>query len=226
MLTRSFVLAVLVSLALGAPSSATEPGTPMDCSDLELAPGLTCTTLIPAPSSTLYRGGPVGTRGAVDNEGNIYVGGVENSALQQIGMCLGQPLFRRPLLRVLNGSTWETLITAQDRCSTFPQRREGVSTVGLHFDARGSLYAEFASSCAFGAGGPQLACAQYIPGEDLSNNVWIARIDGFTPLADVLPPPPLPEPLCSNGEDDDGDGRIDAADDHCKSAADNDESRP
>jgi hypothetical protein len=55
---------------------------------------------------------------------------------------------------------------------------------------------------------------------------WLARIDGFTPLADVLPPPPLPKPRCSNGFDDDDDGRIDAADAHCKSDSDNDESRP
>ncbi len=60
----------------------------------------------------------------------------------------------------------------------------------------------------------------------LAGELWLARIDGFTPLADVLPPPPLPPPLCSNGRDDDGDGRIDAADAHCKSDADNDESRP
>lgn len=52
---------------------------------------------------------------------------------------------------------------------------------------------------------------------------WIARIDGFTPLADVLPPP---RPQCGNGLDDDADGRIDAADAHCKSETDNDESRP
>ena len=52
---------------------------------------------------------------------------------------------------------------------------------------------------------------------------WIARIDGFTPLAAVLPPP---APRCDNGVDDDGDGAIDLDDRQCKSAADNDESRP
>ncbi len=129
-----------------------------------------------------------------------------------------------PLLRKRVGDVWETLIVAHDRCEPL-FRREGVSTIGLYFDAHGSLWAEFASFCAPGLGGIS-NCEQYIPGGDLSNNVWLARIDGFTPLADVLPPPPLPAPLCSNGLDDDADGYVDAADDHCKSAADNDESRP
>ena len=49
------------------------------------------------------------------------------------------------------------------------------------------------------------------------------RIDGFKPLAAALPPA---APLCDNGLDDDGDGAVDLYDRHCKSAADNDESRP
>ena len=50
-----------------------------------------------------------------------------------------------------------------------------------------------------------------------------APIDGFMPLAEALP---APAPQCSNEVDDDGDGRIDAADQQCRSGTDNDESRP
>ena len=217
---RSVALAALVTASLAVPALAGELGTPIDCSNLVLAPGLTCTTLVPAPAATLYRGGPVGSRGAIDNAGNVYLGGVETSSLVEIGDCLGQPLQRRPLLRKLVGDGWEPLIRADDRCGPFT--REGTQTIGLHFDARGSLFAEFSTFCV----GLAVGCAQYDGSEDRANNVWLARIDGFTPLADVLPPPPLPQPLCSNGLDDDGDGDVDAADQHCKSDADNDESRP
>ncbi len=56
MLLRSAALAALVSASIAWPSLATEPGTPMDCSDLELAPGLTCTTLTePGPTTRTAR---------------------------------------------------------------------------------------------------------------------------------------------------------------------------
>lgn len=210
---------VALAVALAAPAQATEPGIPMDCSDLQLAPGLTCTTIVPAPSTTLSNGGAIGTPGAVDNAGNVYLSGEDPAMLEPIGICNGQPLFRRPLLRVLEGGTWKPLIVAEDRCS-ISVRRETVTARSLHFDAHGSLWAEFLDAC---VGSP--VCQNYATGLP-PPNVWLARIDGFTPLADVLPPPPLPHPLCSNGLDDDGDGRTDADDPQCKSDADNDESRP
>jgi len=62
--------------------------------------------------------------------------------------------------------------------------------------------------------------------DDYGGGGWAAQLDGFTPLAAVLPEPPTAAPLCDNGLDDDGDGAIDLDDKQCKSAADNDESRP
>ena len=62
--------------------------------------------------------------------------------------------------------------------------------------------------------------------DNYNGGSWIARIDGFTPLADTLPEPQLAATLCDNGLDDVGHGAIDLDDRQCKSPADNDESRP
>jgi hypothetical protein len=111
------------------------------------------------------------------------------------------------------------LVTVRWRClDASAGRFEFVRFSNVLFHAApGSLLVGAFSGCAATGGAD---CPGY------PSMSWTARIDGFTPLADVLPPPPLPEPLCSNGRDDDGDGRTDAADAHCKSDADNDESRP
>jgi hypothetical protein len=211
-------LALLVSLGSAAASLATEPGTPMDCSDLELAPGLTCTTLT-EPGSGVF--GPSG--GAVlDNERRILQRGDGSTLddLEVIGTCGTRSLVRAALLYgIAEDASRSPLVTVRWRClDASAGRVEDVRFSELLFDVvRGSLLVGASSQCsdrffsdcpAYGGGG------------------WLARIDGFTPLADVLPPPPLPQPLCGNGLDDDGDGHVDAADRQCKSSADNDESRP
>jgi hypothetical protein len=217
---KPFVALVLfVSFGSAPPVLATEPGTPMDCSDLELAPGLTCTTLVEAGAGVFF---PAAAAAVLDNEGRILQrsGGSTFDILEVIGTCGTRSLVRTALLYGIaeNGSR-SPLVTGRWRClDGATGRLESVGFSTLLFDAvRGSLLVGASSGCsdrffadcpAYGGGG------------------WLARIDGFTPLADVLPPPPLPAPLCSNGLDDDGDGQIDAADAHCKSGADNDESRP
>jgi hypothetical protein len=211
-------LALLASLGSAAPSLATEPGTPMNCSDLELAPGLTCTTLT-EPGE--------GSWGAIsatmlDNDGRILQRGDGSTAdqLEVIGSCGGSNLVRTSLLHLvaLDGAR-TPLVTVRWRClDTTAEHRELVRFGALLFEAvPGSLLVQANTLCfaRFGAD-----CPGYQGG------VWAARIDGFTPLADLLPPPPLPQPLCSNGLDDDGDGQTDGSDAHCKSDADNDESRP
>ena len=211
----ALVSALLLSLGFSAPALATEPGTPMDCSDLELAPGLTCTT-VSGPDVAVQ------SEGVVDNDGRVLVrasGSIEDN-LEVIGACGTTDLVRAALLYVddVDGSR-TPLVTVRWRCLDAPAGRlEFMRFSNVLFHAvPGSLFVGAFSSCA-AAGGA--GC----PGYPFMS--WTARIDGFTPLADVLPPPPQPPPLCSNGLDDDGDGRIDAADPHCKSDADNDESRP
>ena len=214
----SVALALLVSLGSAPPVLATEPGTPMDCSDLELAAGLTCTTLTEPGSGAL---GPAGAA-VLDNERRILQRGDGSTLddLEVIGTCGSRSLVRAALLYgIAEDASRSPLVTVRWRCLDGAAGAvENVRFSQLLFDvARGSLLVGASSQCSdrFFAD-----CPAYGGGS------WLARIDGFTPLADVLPPPPLPAPLCSNGLDDDGDGRIDAADTNCKSDADNDESRP
>ena len=215
---------LLVSLLLGAPALGTEPGTPMDCSDLVLAPGLTCTELRP-PLEEVSLGRTLET--AVDNEGRVLW--VRDGAGEPVGPCGLTTLRRRALLVAFDATGSRTpLVTATDRCLDPTARyAEGVEATGLAFDpVRGRLFLALYSSCGLltvRRGCPYTGPAPSTFFEILS---WVALIDGFTPLADALPAPLLPQPLCSNGVDDDGDGRIDAADAQCKSDADNDESRP
>jgi hypothetical protein len=177
----------------------------MDCSDLEVAPGLTCTNLTEPVDDD-----PIATRiddlFAVDNDGRILT---SISAVATGATCgaLSQPIFRREHVSLAFGRG--SLVASTDRC-TVGSLIDAVDVRGFYFDApHGSLYVGFRSGCRRSGGGP---CGY-------GDAAWLARIDGFSP-------PPLPQPLCSNGLDDDGDGQIDDADAHCKSSADNDESRP
>ena len=212
------LLAAALAAGLASPAFATDPGTPMNCSDLELAPGLTCTTLSEPGAGTINAFSLV----AVDNDGGVPSrgDGSVSDNLEVIGSCGTANLVRAALLYVngVDGSR-TPLVTVRWRCLDASTRRiESVRFANLFFQAvPGSLLVGASSGCAAPLG---VGCPGYAGGS------WTARIDGFTPLADVLPPPPLPAPLCSNGLDDDGDGLIDAADTQCKSAADNDESRP
>jgi len=214
-------LALVVSLGSATSALATEPGTPMDCSDLELAPGLTCTELRP-PLEEVTLGRTLET--AVDNEGRVLW--VRDGAGEPVGPCGLTALRRQPLLVAFDATGSRTLlVTATDRCLDPTARyTEGVAATGFAFDpVRGRLFLALRSGCGLTTirpGCPYTGPAPSTFSESLS---WVALIDGFTPLADALPPP---TPLCSNGLDDDGDGQIDAFDVHCKSDADNDESRP
>ena len=207
-------LSVLLVAGGATPAGATEPGTPMDCSDLELAPGLTCTTLVEPGAGGLG----VLSQSVLTNDGEILAVGIGSIAdnIEPIGSCGSNSLVKAGLLFALPiGGARIPLVTVDWRClDAAASRVEYARFLAVLFDpVRGRLLVGAYSNC----GGPGGVCPGYGGGG------WVARIDGFTPLAEVLPPP---TPLCNNGLDDDGDGRIDAADSNCKSAADNDESRP
>ncbi len=233
---RASTLALFASFALAVPSLATQPGTPMDCSDLELAPGLTCTQLTPLQQFGTRRGEsgffesfPFQLPEDLELDNDSRLIDITDDFIADVGTCGTSTLRRGALLRVRVGDTWEHIAIAQRRCLDPTVRHtESIEALGLHFDSvRGSLIVLFNSSCFADVVRPS---CPYNPGTSgppaRDGGGWLARIDGFTPLAEVLPPPPLPAPLCSNALDDDGDGRIDSADAHCKSDADNDESRP
>ncbi len=106
----SFALALLVSLPIAAPAFATEPGTPMDCSDLELAPGLTCTKEPLEPNPRFFLRSSL----VVDNDGRL-VNSLEQ-VLAEVGTCGRASLRRSLFLRAREGDVWKPLIVAQSRC--------------------------------------------------------------------------------------------------------------
>jgi hypothetical protein len=213
------LLLAMFFLPAAGPASATEPGTPMDCSDLLLAPGLTCSEFS-EPGEGGFRGN---TLAVLDNDGRILTGGDGSihDVIVELAPC-GQrtPVELGLVFLVVEGALRTPLVSVRERClDPATTRIEGARSGPLLFDApRGALLLGMSSNCS------DRSFGECEPG--YGGRAWIARIDGFTPLADVLPAAPPPLPLCSNGLDDDGDGEIDAADRHCKSDADNDESRP
>lgn len=70
----------------------------------------------------------------------------------------------------------------------------------------------------------------YIPKDPRFGNVTGAcEVPRFTPVPTITPTPtatPIPRPQCSDGIDNDGDGRIDLDDAQCRNANDNDEAVP
>lgn len=214
-MAKHLVLCSALFSLTSLPALATELGTPMDCSDLILAPGLTCTEFSQPGEGRVFRQNDA----VVDNEGKIYTesAGDISDILEELGTCGSRDLFEMgQVWHIGPGGVRTPIISSRNRCldeTTSSVERVGTST--LLFDAvRGALVVGMVSSCSTGSFG---ACDNYGGGS------WIAHIDGFTPLTDVLP---TPATLCSNGIDDDNDGTIDLEDKDCKNSADNDESRP
>jgi Ca2+-binding RTX toxin-like protein len=77
--------------------------------------------------------------------------------------------------------------------------------------------------CAFGNGG-------FVEFDAQAGQVYRIAVDGFegeTGNFDIYVVPPEPPPAaCADGEDNDGDGKVDAADPGCSGPTDNDESNP
>src|SRR3972149_5864296 len=136
MLTRPVVLVFLCSLGIAVPCLATEPGTPMDCSDLELAPGLTCMN-VTEPADNDLTATRIEEAFAVDNDGRLLTSG----SVEATGATCGaqaQPISRRLHVRLVFGGT--PLVASTDRCGV-GSRSDAVDARGFYFDAlRGSLY--------------------------------------------------------------------------------------
>jgi hypothetical protein len=212
---RSLFLAfgLLVTPSIAVPSLATEPGTPMDCSDLELASGLTCTEY-KRPGEGGF--GAILTA-AVDNDGRILQGAGNNvrDTIATIGSCGSVMLAEIGLVYLIGAGEGDRtpLVSNRMRClDPTAESIERVSIGAMVFDeVHGSLLISATSSCSSRGS----SCRP-----EYGSLAWIARIDGFASLPQLLPP------QCRNGLDDDADGWTDGDDAHCKSEADNDESRP
>ena len=214
---KFFIICFAWLTMLSLPASATDPGTPMNCTDLLLSPGLTCSEFSNPGDGGRFRQNDA----VVDNDGRIFEqgDGSNSDVIEELGFCGTNRLFELGLFwRVDEGGVRTPIASVRSRClDPTTSTVEGLRSASILFDSvNGALVVVMNSTC--GSRGD--LCDNYNGGS------WIARIDGFTPLADALPEPPLAAALCDNGLDDDGDGAIDLDDQQCKSAADNDESRP
>ena len=120
--SRASTLTLLAALFLAVPSLASEPGTPMDCSDLELAPGLTCTQLTPIREFGVHREEngffadfpfrlPEDLE--LDNDRRRIV--VTGESIADVGTCGTSNLQRRTLLSVGVGNALEPIAIAETR---------------------------------------------------------------------------------------------------------------
>lgn len=207
----------LIAMFMGPTAVATEPGTPMNCTDLVLVPGLNCTPLSNPGQGFVFRN----VESVVDNDGRIYTENAGSLAdvIRELGFCGSRKIVELSLIDQIGaGGTKTSIASVNERClNPSTNTSEGLRLSSLMFDpVRGDLIVVLTSTC-----GPDAATCQNYGGGN-----WMARISGFTPLADVLPQPPQPPAQCNNGIDDDGDDAIDMNDKDCKSPVDNDESRP
>ena len=214
---KFFIICISLLTTLPLPAKATDLGTPMNCTDLFLSPGLTCSEF----SNPGDGGGFRQNDAVVDNDGRILEQGDGSfrDVLEELGFCGSNGLFDQGLVwHVGEGGIRTPIASVRSRCvDPSTSTVEGLRSASILFDSvKGVLIAVMNSTC--GSRGD--LCDNYNGGS------WIARIDGFTPLAAALPVAPLAATLCNNGVDDDGDGDTDLDDQQCKSSADNDESRP
>ena len=182
---RKYLLTLACAALLGGQASASQPGEPLDCSDIAvLEPGLTCTH---------YSDGFLGWQGSgVDNQGRVLIAQDYHGPV--VDTCGG---FSMNTIALLNDATTgipvegspdvaaTTLLKFDERCSD--NGAGEWDTLKAEFDGfdavNGILYLGMTSSC---------GRCQYAPGEQSIG--WTAKIEGFPTLADVLAPGGLVTP--------------------------------
>ena len=160
---------VLVVVLLSVPVLASDPGEPLDCSDwVFLEPGLSCTVIDIEGCGATSLCNSLGRGVAPDNKGKLFF---QNQF--QLPLCSsGFPRKRHEIKRLSLRGDEELVGFVEDRCTS-----NGVDDVrspisgSLRFDAvNGRLFLGLLSTCTEG-------CKHFS---------WIAAIDGFPTLADVL----------------------------------------
>ena len=169
---RIAAAAAVALLAITASSRAPEPGEPMDCSDLILAPGYTCSEVV-SPSSALPMSGNE-SRGLsswtlIDNDQRVLALADEEGPV--VGDCGAWKPQRFPLLRLKVEETWEPLVSFEQRCTdTSIPRIDRLYAASAHFDAvRGDVHLGLTSSCQnLGPGGTHCDEFHWSPGSAAS----------------------------------------------------------
>ena len=171
---RIMPLAVVCSLAF--PAFASEPGQQMDCSDITFGePGHSCAVAVSHLPPSFVRGPGLGPLQPffVDNEGNVYIVVTGNGPA-----CPGWPYTDRWEIRRFNqdGSS-SVVVSSESRCVPDGTVDFTESYSAPAFDpVSGRILIPIWSSCF-----SQFArCTNYEP------RVWLAAINGFPTLSDVL----------------------------------------
>ena len=160
---------VLVAVLLSLPAWASNPGEPLDCDDwVFVEPGLSCTVIDIEGCGATSLCNSLGRGVAPDNKGKLFF---QNQF--QLPLCSsGFPRKRHEIKRLSLRGDEELVGFVEDRCTS-----NGVDDVrspisgSLRFDAvNGRLFLGLFSVCE--------------PSCDATS--WIAVIDGFATLADVL----------------------------------------
>jgi hypothetical protein len=172
----------LLALIMNSTVTATEPGTLMNCSDLILEPGLSCTK-VTAPGANA---GFSGSIYLLDNEGQLLRrgDGSTDNYIQELGTCGQFTIVEAALVYRVDQITGvdTPIISTRLRCldpanSTIEQ----ISVSDLLFDSvKGTLIVGFSSGC---GNGTNVDSCPY------SGSAWIAHISGFTPLKPLLRKP-------------------------------------
>lgn len=180
------LVATLLVLVASSIAVASEPGQPLDCSDMViLQPGLSCTTVI-QPGSELCA--PIegvvnnwcqdGNAKETDNRGGMLLGRGRWLAEVNCGTELFT-LYRYEFLRLANGSQ-ELIAYIDDRCGV-SNTKDGIDAGPLH----NITFAPTTGRLTFSANS---VCGD--KGQELcgypSFGLWLGAIDGFETLFDVL----------------------------------------
>ena len=172
----------LLALIMSSTAAATEPGTPMNCTDLVLAPGLSCRQA----SNPGAGAGFSANITVLDNDGRILSRGSDSSEdnIRLVGTCGSYDIYETALVYLVSSKSKvrTPIISVKQRClDPNTSTIETLSTGDVLFDSvKGALVYGLASQCASLAGVEPVGCINYGGGS------WIARINGFTPLADAL----------------------------------------
>ena len=172
---RIGLLAVVCFLAL--PTFASEPGEAMDCSDITFgAPGHSCSVAVSQlpPSFILGPGlGPLQPL-FVDNEGKVYIVVTGNGPV-----CPGWsfPVSRWEIRRFNQDGSSSVVVSSESRCVPDGTVDFTESYSAPTFDpVGGRIFVPIRSSCF----AQTALCTNYEP------RVWLAAINGFSTLSDVL----------------------------------------
>jgi hypothetical protein len=188
----------VAALLLVGPVWASEPGEPLDCSDMVFSePGLSCTVVVPFPcgdhpACEIASGGELdGSPRVVDNEGNIYWVRRESHVRQVVCNSILQWFGQIQVVK-FDGATTNVIAYIDDRCGV-PGQAEWTehprsinswpepSATGLLFfdDKAGHLYVPLRFGCVKQGSPPFCYGNRY-------THPWIARIEGFTTTFEIL----------------------------------------